>query len=207
MCKDPVMSEKHRYISLSQWSAIWKERNYSLFLEILLVLYRSAHGITLRTATTPHSEAGLGLSVPGIIDSREEVGYYYDSLLYANLTKVRQKTKVNGEEGVRETVETFWKLSKKLIEKVPGKNGIGQKSRLVAERWPAKQFINVARCFQGETTLKAERLNEPRQKNIAILQRRTPSFLKAFRNFRILRAQELRGIALGEKVLVYYGNN
>lgn len=51
------------------------------------------------------------------------VGYYYDSLVYAYLTKKQQETKTYGERRMYVATGMFPKMADELLEKVVDKAG------------------------------------------------------------------------------------
>lgn len=56
-------------------------------VEMPLALDTSARGITVKKSVTSHSDASLDLIFTRTIGKYDVVGYYYGSLVYAELTK------------------------------------------------------------------------------------------------------------------------
>lgn len=68
------------------------------------------------------------------------------------------------------------------------------------------RYKNEARDVPVDTSLNTEMLKNPGENNMQFLRSRSPSSPKQFSSLKIRSVQVLCSIALGEKLLVRYGN-
>lgn len=97
----------YRHLSVSQFFVWWWGRFYSVDAESLLALDISAQRIPKKKPTIPLFDLELGLLAFSKIGKREVVGHHYVSMLYAELTKTQQNTKMYGEEVMQVIAKIF----------------------------------------------------------------------------------------------------
>lgn len=88
-----------------------------------------------------------------------------------------------------------------------GNVGDEQKLWIVPAPFFAMRYINNARYLPEDTMRENKMLIKPKENNLQFSQGMSQTSPKTFSRFRILSAHALRNIALGEKLVVQYGNN
>lgn len=66
-----------------------------------MALSISAQGIMIRKPTVHHADAGLDFYASKTLGKDEVVKYYYDPLVFANLTEEQHKKKIHEEASCR----------------------------------------------------------------------------------------------------------
>lgn len=177
---------------------------YSMDLDKLLELDTSRQVSRVNNSRITHPDAGLSFFASRKITKREVLGYYYGSLVYANLTQERYKTKMFGH-GVRKvTANTFWRPANILPEKVVRKDGVEHKVWTVPAPLCAMLYNEGVRYLPGDTLLEDGRLNKARDKNVPFLYGRLPSSSKDFSSFKFFSVKALHNIFLRQNQLEKY---
>lgn len=85
------------------------------------------------------------------------VGYYFGSLLYANLNKERETTNIYRQGLLQVTAETFQWWSNELPEMLIKRNGIEHEIQIVSALVCAMQCTSQSSYLVGEATYKTGR--------------------------------------------------
>lgn len=106
-----------------------------------MALDSSAQRITGKKSTISNSGAGLEVFASRTIGNDEVVEYYYGSVVYVKLHKVRKKRNTCGEGVTQVTPETIRQCTNELMETPIDEDGTGHKLWTVSARICAMSYI------------------------------------------------------------------
>lgn len=127
----------------------WQGRFYSMFLETLLLVDRSAQSPMVKKPWIPQDESESIMFAIRAFGKPEELNLYYRWLVYVYLTMEWLISKKYEEQVMQGTVETFWRWANELLEKVTDKHMVYNKFWIISSPFYPMCYLYDAGYLPG----------------------------------------------------------